>query len=465
VDEATASGTADADSVPAETEDASFESTPEMDDDASFGGAPADPGFGDVGDGEEGGDDDEHERIDLTRLGVPPASGDEDGTGTDDIQSIRVDVDQLDDMLNLVEGLVTSRARLRRALEEGEPRAILDEELDDLEGVTSELQETVMDVRLVPLRTAVTKLPRTVRDIAREEDKEVDFEMVGIDVEVDRSILNAISDPLVHLVRNAVDHGIETPEERAEAGKPREGSVELRTRRERDRVIVEVEDDGRGLDPDEIRSEAVEEGIIDLESATTMGDQAAYELVFQSGLSTTEEVSDVSGRGVGMDVVAQTVEDLDGEVDIESSPGEGTTIRLELPVTLAIAEVLFVDVGGEEFGIPIRYVEQIGPELGVETENGKEVLVSDGGEERGERKQLLRLDEELTTPGSAANNGMLVHIQDDVRPVALRCDDVRGQQEVVVKPFEGVLEAVPGLSGATVLGDGDVVNILDIETL
>ena len=138
---------------------------------------------------------------------------------------------------------------------------------------------------------------------------------------------------------------------------------------------------------------------------------------------------------------------------------------MELPVTLAIAEVLFVDVGGEEYGIPIRYVEQIGPEMGVETENGKEVLVSDGGEEQGDRKQLLRLDEELTTPEPTANNGMLVHIQDDVRPVALRCDDVRGQQEVVVKPFEGVLEAVPGLSGATVLGDGDVVNILDIETL
>jgi two-component system chemotaxis sensor kinase CheA len=458
-------------SSPAVDDDASFGGTPETDDDASFGGTPAvddsasfttpdDPGFGDAGEDDE----EEHERLELTRLGVPP-TGEEEGLQGDDIQSIRVDVNQLDDMLNLVEGLVTSRARLRRALDEGEPRTVLDEEIDDLEDVTSELQDTVMDVRLVPVRTAVTKLPRTVRDIAREQDKEIDFEMVGTDVEVDRSILNAISDPLVHLVRNAVDHGIESPDEREDAGKPAEGSVTLSVQRERERVVIEVEDDGRGIDPDDIRSEAVEEGLVDLETATTMSDDEAFDLVFQSGLSTSEEVSDVSGRGVGMDVVSETVEDLDGEVDIESTAGEGTTVRMELPVTLAIAEVLFVDVGGEEFGIPIRHVEQIGPELGVETEDGREVLVSDGGEDTGTRKELLRLDELLNTPQPAANNGMLVHIQEDVRPVALRCDDVRGQQEVVVKPFEGVLDAVPGLSGATVLGDGDVVNILDIETL
>jgi two-component system chemotaxis sensor kinase CheA len=444
-----------------ETDDAaSFGGTPEVDDDASFG-APQDPGFGEPPEDDEA----EPEQIDLTRLGVPPATAEDEAKQTDEIQSIRVDVDQLDDMLNLVEGLVTSRARLRRALNEGEPRSVLDEEIDDLEDVTSELQDTVMDVRLVPVRTAVTKLPRTVRDIAREQDKEVDFEMIGTDVEIDRSILNSISDPLVHLVRNAVDHGIESPEEREAADKPAEGSVTLRVQRERDRVVIEVEDDGRGLDPDELRSEAVEEGILDLETATTMDEEETYDLVFHSGLSTTEEVSDVSGRGVGMDVVSETVDELDGDVDIESEPGEGTTIRMELPVTLAIAEVLFVTVGGEEFGVPVRHVDQIGPELGVETENGKEVLVSDGGEDPEARKELLRLDELLNTPQQAANNGMLVHIQEEMRPVALRCDDVRGQQEVVVKPFEGVLDAVPGLSGATVLGDGDVVNILDIETL
>ncbi|GAB3682412.1 hypothetical protein GCM10028857_08220 [Salinarchaeum chitinilyticum] len=422
-----------------------------------------DPGFSDAAEAEDDGPDVDEERIERIRsLGVPRREEDA-AAAAAGTQSIRVDVEALDSMLNMVEGLVTSRARLRRALIENEPREVLEDELDDLEDVTSELQDTVMDVRLVPLRTAVNKLPRIVRDVAREEDKTVDLEMIGEDVELDRSILDEIGDPLVHLVRNAVDHGIESPEEREAAGKPAEGSVELRATRERDRVTITVEDDGAGIDADAVRDAAVEEGIHTRSEVDSMDDDDVLELIFHSGFSTAAEVTDVSGRGVGMDVVAETVDRLDGTVSIDTEPGEGTAITMELPVTLAIAEVLFVDVGGEEYGIPIKTVDEIGPVVDVETQDGQEVLVSDGGEDR---RELIRLDEALSTPGrSDPNAGMLVHLRDDVREAAIHCDRVREQQEVVVKPFEGVLGDVPGLSGASVLGDGDVVTILDVETL
>jgi two-component system chemotaxis sensor kinase CheA len=192
-----------------------------------------------------------------------------------------------------------------------------------------------------------------------------------------------------------------------------------------------------------------------------MDDEDVYDLIFHSGFSTTETVTDVSGRGVGMDVVASTVEDLDGSVSVESDPGEGTTIRLRLPVTVAIADVLFVQSGDEEYGIPIKNVQEIGPVGEIETVDGEEIVRRDESE-----YPLIRLNEALDTPSNRHNDdGMLVRIRDEIRPVAIKCDQVRGQQEVVVKPYEGVLGDIPGLSGATVLGEGDVVNILDVESL
>lgn len=380
---------------------------------------------------------------------------------TEAVQSVRVDTDQVDELMNLVEGLVSTRARLRRAVEAEEPRRVIDDEVDELDVLTSELQDTVMDVRLVPLQNVVNKLPRLVRDISRDQDKQVTLDMEGEDVEVDRSILDEIGDPLMHLVRNAIDHGIESPEEREEAGKDPSGTIELRAHRERDTVVIEVEDDGHGIDIDDLGDAAVAEGIVERDELLAMDDSEIYELVFHPGFSTSEEVTDVSGRGVGMDVVARTVNDLDGTVDIESEFGEGTTVRIEVPISLAIADVLFVESGGEEYGIPIRVVSEIGPSGAVEIEDGKEVV------RRGETSYpLIRLDEALETPERGQNgDGMLVQVRDDVRPVAVHCDRVRGQQEVVVKPFEGFIGDIPGLSGATVLGEGDVVNILDIETL
>ena len=377
-------------------------------------------------------------------------------------QSVRVERDQIDTLLRLVEGLVNSRVRLRNAIEEGQELAVISNELDDLEDITSELQETVMDVRLVPLQTVTNRLPRVVRDLAREQDKEVVFEQTGETVELDRSILDRIGDPLIHLVRNAVDHGIEPPEDREAADKPREGTVELSAERARDRVTIEISDDGSGLDPDRIRSEAIEAGIIDEADAVYLPDEDAYDLVFHSGLSTAEEVTDVSGRGVGMDVVRRTAEELNGSVEIDSEPGEGTTVTLTLPVTVAIADVLFVECGGEEFGVPVKVVNDVTSTAGLDLVEGELVYESDTNQQR----PVIELGQALGVSGRSANgDGMVIRVRDEVREVALHCDNVQGRQEVVVKPFEGFMRNIPGVSGATVRGRGEVVTILDVSTL
>ncbi|WP_312910409.1 ATP-binding protein [Natronosalvus caseinilyticus] len=382
-------------------------------------------------------------------------------SNADQAQSIRVDVDQVDTLLNLVEGLVTARVRLRHTIEQDDDPKTLRRELDDLDDITAELQDTVMDVRLVPLETVANRLPRTVRDIARDQEKTVAFETEGESVELDRSILDRIGDPLIHLVRNAVDHGIEAPSVREEAGKPREGTVRLTAERARDRVQIRIHDDGRGLDAEELREAAVESNVLTAEEAADLDDEAVYDLVFHPGLSTATEVTDVSGRGVGMDVVKRTIEDLDGTVSVDSEPGEGTTITMELPVTVAIADVLFFEIGGEEFGVPIKAVQDIDDARIVETVDGDPVIPSSDSP-----VPVVELAERLETPASSdPHDGMVIRIRDDVRSVALHCDVVHGQQEVVIKPFEGFMSGLPGLSGATVRGRGEVVTILDVNTL
>ncbi len=419
----------------------------------------------DTGDGDDDGITRTYDEptFEIPDISLPEQSDEPDADeATDEIQSVRVDVEQIDSLLNLVEGLVTSRVRLRHAIDSGEDLQTLARELDDVEDLTTELQETVMDVRLVPLNTVANRLPRVVRDIAREQDKAVAFEMTGETVELDRSILDRIGDPLIHLVRNAVDHGIEPPEEREAADKPAEGTVSVSADRSSDRVQITVSDDGGGLDPDRLRSEAVDAGILTESEAAELSDDDAYDLIFHPGLSTAEEITDVSGRGVGMDVVKRTVEDFDGTIEIDSEPGAGTTVTMALPVSVAIDDILFVESGGEEFGVPIKAVVDIEPATSI-THLGSTPVVTNGDDDD---CPVVRLDEVLETPYSGANgDGMIVRIRDEVRSVALHCDHVHGQQEVVVKPFEGFMRDIPGLSGATVRGRGEVVNILDVTTL
>ena len=418
---------------------------------------------------------------DSDATGSGPSSG---SSGGSDISSVRVDVDRLDELHSLVEQLVTGRITIRRAIEGGNVEAASGS-LNDFDKVTSRLQNTVMDMRLIPLRRVVSNLPRVVRDVARSQDKELSFEMYGQDIELDRSILTEIEDPLIHILRNAVDHGIEPPEEREAAGKPREGTIELDAARQRDHVTITVSDDGGGIDPDAMRKKAIEEGVVAESEAESMSDDEAYDLVFHPGFSTAGEVTDVSGRGVGMDVVHSTVDQLDGTVNVDSTPGEGTTVELRLPVSVAIVNVLFVEVGEQEYGIPIKNIDELTHASDTETVNGTAVVRHDD-----EVYPVIRLEEALdlgdaleadddggtsdgpvaadggATPEPAgADDGMLVRIRESVRPVALRCDSFSDQEEVVVKPLEGSLSGIPGLSGTAILGDGNIVPILDVVSL
>jgi len=389
-----------------------------------------------------------------------PDPGAEEEHSVDEIKSVRVDVDQLDDLHGLVEQLVTSRIKLRRGVEQNNLDST-SETLNELDKITANLQNTVMDMRLIPLKKVVGKFPRLVRDLARELDKDIQFEIEGEDIELDRTILTEISDPLMHILRNAVDHGIESPEEREQAGKPRTGHITLRASRERDHVIIEVEDDGAGLDVEGIREKAIEKGVRSPEELDAMDDSAVYDLVFHPGFSTADEVTDTSGRGVGMDVVHDTVSQLDGSVNVDSEPGEGTTVSLRLPVTMAIVKVLFVKVGGEEYGVPIKNVDEITGTEEAKQVNGQEVI-----KHNDEIYPVIHLDDTFDIEGETANgDGMLVRIRESERQVALHCDSVNSQEEVVVKPLEGILSGTPGLSGTAVLGDGNIVHILDVVTL
>ncbi|MGQ3329236.1 MULTISPECIES: chemotaxis protein CheA [Halorubrum] len=481
--------------------DAEADESGEADADAEAGvddeGANAEPEVEDAADAEatdEGATDDAN-ATDESDSGES-SSGTNSGSSTDsksgdEIKSIRVDVDQVDELYGLVEQLVTSRIKLRRELEELDAQS---DALDELDKLASSLQDTAMDMRLIPFSQVSDSFPRLVRDISRDLDKRIDFEIEGDDVELDRTILTEMRDPLVHVLRNAVDHGIESPEEREAAGKDPTGHVRLTAERERDHVIIEVADDGGGLDPDQLREKAVDEGVKSREAVEAMEDGEVYDLVFHPGFSTAEEVTDVSGRGVGMDVVRTTARDLDGSVSVESDPGEGTTVRFRLPVTVAIVKVMFVDVGGTEYGIPIKSIAEVARADDVEEVHGDEIVRHED-----DLYPVIRLNERLTNGGAAAagsgagapdgpdesggdgpaeadaasattdggvtDDGMLVRIREETRQVALHCDAVLDQEEVVVKPLDGPLSGTPGLSGTAVLGDGDVVAVLDVVSL
>ncbi|MFC7323431.1 ATP-binding protein [Halorubrum rutilum] len=500
-------GTADDEWEPADPEATSPDGEPEATspEDESAEAPESDDGEvtvdSDDGEVETDPDDDGEAETDPDDGGSDSSSGKAD---RDEIKSIRVDVDQVDELYGLVEQLVTSRIKLRRELEAADAES---DTLDELDKLASSLQDTAMDMRLIPFSQVSDSFPRLVRDISRDLDKRIDFEIEGDDVELDRTILTEMRDPLVHVLRNAVDHGIESPEEREAAGKDPTGHVRLTAERERDHVIIEVADDGGGLDPDRLREKAVDEGVRSREAVEAMEDDEAYDLVFHPGLSTAEEVTDVSGRGVGMDVVRTTARDLDGSVSVESEPGEGTTVRFRLPVTVAIVKVMFVDVGGTEYGIPIKSIAEVARADDVEEVHGDEIVRHED-----DLYPVIRLEERLGEVGSTGaeasaaeasgtgppaadggvapdepgddgfvpaeptasddggageptDDGMLVRIREETRQVALHCDAVLDQEEVVVKPLDGPLSGTPGLSGTAVLGDGDVVAVLDVVSL
>jgi len=333
-------------------------------------------------------------------------------------------------------------------------------EFSTFDRIISRLQDTVMDLRLIPLKHVVDRLPRLVRDLSKSLGKEVNFVIEGKDVTVDRTVLDKIQDPLIHMLRNAVDHGIETPDEREKAGKSRKGNIILRASKLKDHVLIEVSDDGRGLDAEKIRENAIERGLITEEKADTMSDEEVYNLVLLSGFSTAEKVTDVSGRGVGTDIIVNTVKSLGGSVEISSEKGKGTSFRLRLPLSMAIVQVLLIKIGHEKYGIPIKDIIEVKPASACEIRH------SGGIDRLVFRETVIPVVHLRNVLGvsSQSDEKRVVIVSSLERKAALACDHVMEQKEVVVKSL-GMLKSLKGISGISILGEGEVVPILDVNSI
>jgi two-component system chemotaxis sensor kinase CheA len=330
--------------------------------------------------------------------------------------------------------------------------------VDRMRGLLSELQVAVLTMRMVPLSETFERLPRVVRDAARATDKEVDFRIEGEEIELDRSILNELSDPLVHMLRNAVDHGLEAPEEREAAGKPRRGQILLRAERERNSVRVTLEDDGRGVDRARVMEKALKLGLVDAAAAkTTPGDEEIFRLLAHPGFSTAEQVTEVSGRGVGLDAVVNRVRALGGAVEMHSTDGEGTTFMIRLPISLALAQALRVRVAGENYAIPLTHLSEA-------IELNDTIILPYGGKEsvrvRDEVLPLIRLRRVLRAD-SSVQEGAAVIAEMGERRVALGVDELVGREQILVKNFDSAVGTLPFFSGATLLDDGTPALVLD----
>jgi two-component system chemotaxis sensor kinase CheA len=381
-------------------------------------------------------------------------------------RTVRVKTEILDGFLDAVGELILATARIRevgRALPAGD-RPALDEGVDRLHAIVKDLHDKVMAVRMTPLSLVTERLPRAARDIARAVSKQVEVEIRGAEIEIDRAILEELSDPLLHVLRNAVDHGVEPPHLRLLAGKPATGRVILAARRERDRVILEISDDGRGMDPAKLRSAAVKRGALTAEQAEKLSDREALLLACLPGVSTSETVTELSGRGVGLDAVKRAVEAMGGAVEIESAPGVGSRFTFRLPLTVAVQPVLLVRVGEEVLGLPIAKVHgaaQVALSQ-LERSQGEPMLPYDG--ELVPVHDLTRL---LGFPEAPDRDERAVVVAEggEAGRIGLAVDALLGQQEAVLKPLGSPLENVAGLSAVTVLGNGRPVFILDVQRL
>jgi len=377
-------------------------------------------------------------------------------------QTVRVDIDRLDNLMNLVGELVMHKGRLgqiasnRRIVE-------LNETIEQIDRISTDLQSVVMKVRMVPIEQVFNRFPRMVRDLAKELNKEIEFIMEGKETELDRTVIDEIGDPLIHLLRNAIDHGLESPSVRTQKGKPRIGTIILRARHEGNSVFIEVEDDGAGIQIERVKNKAVAKGIITAKEAEEMTAEQAVDLLFSPGFSTAENITDVSGRGVGLDVVKSKIESLNGEIQVDSKPGQGTKFVVKLPLTLAIIQALMVAVRDEIYAIPLSTVNETTmlSSEDIRLIQNQEVIVL-----RGNVLPLYRLDSLLEVPGeTVSDESYVVVVYKGNKQIGLVVDRLIGQQEIVIKSLGKVLAGTPGIAGAIVAGDGNVRLILDIDTL
>ncbi|MCF6251297.1 MAG: chemotaxis protein CheA [Methylococcaceae bacterium] len=380
--------------------------------------------------------------------------------------SIRVDTAKIDTLINMVGELVITQSMLSLVGEHFELNRLdqLKNGLAQLERHTRELQESVMNIRMLPISFVFGRFPRLVHDLSTKLEKKIELVLIGENTEVDKTVVELLSDPLVHLLRNSLDHGIEMPAERAASGKPETGTVTLEAYHRGGMIVIEVRDDGKGLNKDVLRAKAIEKGLID--GDTVLTDKQTFELIFMAGFSTAEKLTDVSGRGVGMDVVRRNIQSLGGNIEITSELGKGTTIAIHLPLTLAILDGQSIAVGDERFIIPLGSI--------IESVNIKENMinrVAGKGETfrlRNEYLPIVRMHEIFevkTALATKLTEGLVVVVEGQGMRCGLFIDDLLGQQQVVIKSLEANYRKVEGVSGATILGDGSVALILDIPGL
>ena len=377
--------------------------------------------------------------------------------------TVRVDTARLDEIMNMVGELVLVRNRLvRLGLNSGDEA--MSKAVSNLDVVTADLQTAVMKTRMQPIKKVFGRFPRLVRDLARQLKKEINLELVGEETDLDKNLVEALADPLVHLVRNAVDHGIEMPDEREASGKARTGRVVLSAEQEGDHILLSISDDGKGMDPNILRAKAVEKGLMDKDAAERLSESDCYNLIFAPGFSTKTEISDVSGRGVGMDVVKTKISQLNGSINIFSAKGQGSKIVIKVPLTLAIMPTLMVMLGNQAFAFPLVNVNEIF-HLDLSNTNvvdGQEVVIV-----RDKALPLFYLKRWLV-PGAQYDEpgeGHVVILSVGTQRIGFVVDQLVGQEEVVIKPLGKMLQGTPGMAGATITGDGRIALILDVPSM
>ena len=378
--------------------------------------------------------------------------------------TVRVDTARLDEIMNMVGELVLVRNRLvRLGLNSGDEAMV--KAVSNLDVVTADLQTSVMKTRMQPIKKVFGRFPRLVRDLARNLKKEINLELVGEETDLDKNLVEALADPLVHLVRNAVDHGIEEPAEREKNGKARAGRVVLSAEQEGDHILLAISDDGKGMDPNALRAKAVEKGLLDKDAAERLTDLECYNLIFAPGFSTKTEISDISGRGVGMDVVKTKITQLNGTVNVFSNKGQGSKIVIKVPLTLAIMPTLMVMLGDQAFAFPLVNVNEIF-HLDLSRTNvvdGQEVVVV-----RDKALPLFYLKRWLVKDAAydeQQQEGHVVILSVGTQRIGFVVDQLVGQEEVVIKPLGKMLQGTPGMSGATITGDGRIALILDVPSM
>jgi two-component system chemotaxis sensor kinase CheA len=378
--------------------------------------------------------------------------------------TVRVDTKRLDEIMNMVGELVLVRNRLV-SLSTNVSNESMSKAISNLDVVTADLQGAVMKTRMQPIKKVFGRFPRVVRDLARSLRKEITLNLVGEETDLDKNLVEALADPLVHLVRNSVDHGIEMPDVRESAGKSRNGTVTLSASQEGDHILLTIEDDGAGMDPEKLKNIAISKGVIDSDQASRLSDKEAYNLIFAPGFSTKEEISDISGRGVGMDVVKTKITQLNGSINIESEKGKGTILEIKVPLTLAILPTLMVIVGQQTFALPLAGVSEIF-NLDLTKTNlvdGQLTIIV-----RDKAIPLFYLERWLLREpsyGEQKGQGHVVIVQLGTQQIGFVVDSLIGQEEVVIKPLDALLQGTPGMAGATITSDGGIALILDVPSL